>query len=220
MNQIVIVGGGIIGLSSAYFLAETGFKVTVLDRSDMREGCSYGNAGYLCPSHFAPLAAPGIVRQGLRWMLNQRSPFYIQPSLDTNLLNWGWHFVRSATARHVERSALPLRDISLLSKHWYEQWLLEPDFDFYYEQKGMLEFFKTPANAHHAEATVHQAQTLGLDAALLDAAQVQALEPQTSLDILGAIHFRCDAHLNPGLMMEELKKRLLSVFLLVVSNSE
>lgn len=210
MHQIVIIGGGIIGLSSAYFLADAGFRVTVIDRSDMQEGCSYGNAGYLCPSHFAPLAAPGIVSQGLRWMLNSRSPFYIRPSFDANLLNWGMHFVRSATARHVERSAVPLRDISLLSKHWYEQWQLVPGFDFFYEQKGMLEFFKTPANAHHAESTIQQAHDLGLDAELLNAAQVQELEPLTPLDILGAIHFRCDAHLNPARMMEVLKKQLLA----------
>ena len=78
--RVVIIGGGIIGLSSAFYLQEAGFEVTVVDRTALKDGCSYGNAGYICPSHFVPLATPGIVRQGLKWMLNAKSPFYVQPS--------------------------------------------------------------------------------------------------------------------------------------------
>ena len=85
-TQVIIIGGGIIGLSSAFYLQEAGYAVTVLDRTDMLQGCSYGNAGYVCPSHFVPMATPGIVRQGLKWMLDAKSPFYIQPRLNGDLV--------------------------------------------------------------------------------------------------------------------------------------
>jgi D-amino-acid dehydrogenase len=90
--KVVIIGGGIIGLSSAYYLQLSGHEVTVIDKTDMTENCSYGNAGYVCPSHFVPLATPGIVKQGLKWMWNATSPFYVQPRLSLSLLEWGLKF--------------------------------------------------------------------------------------------------------------------------------
>ena len=84
--KITIIGGGIIGLSSAWFLNNAGHEVTVIDKTDMQNNCSYGNAGYVCPSHFVPLATPGIVTQGLKWMWNPKSPFYVQPRLDISLI--------------------------------------------------------------------------------------------------------------------------------------
>jgi len=105
--RIVIIGGGIVGLSSAYYLKQAGHDITIVDQTDFSTSCSYGNAGYICPSHFIPLATPGIVKQGLRWMLNAQSPFYVQPRLDWSLIQWGWHFMRAATAKRVEEAAIP-----------------------------------------------------------------------------------------------------------------
>ena len=152
--EVIIIGGGIIGLSSAFYLQQAGHAVTVIDRTDMEQGCSYGNAGYICPSHFVPLATPGIVRQGLKWMLDPKSPFYIRPSLSGSMINWGWQFMKSATKSHVERSAVPLRDIALLSKQLYEEWARTPGLDFSWDPKGMLELFNTEEEAHHAEQTI------------------------------------------------------------------
>src|SRR6187549_3097554 len=111
--KVVIIGGGIIGLSSAYYLQQSGHEVTVIDKTDMTENCSYGNAGYVCPSHFVPLATPGIVKQGLK-------------------------FMRSATPEKVEAAAVPLRDIAIFSQKLYEDWTRLPQFKFAYEHKGLL----------------------------------------------------------------------------------
>ena len=83
-KKVTIIGGGIIGLSTAYFLQKEGYEVTIIDSSNMDSGASYSNAGYVCPSHFIPLAAPGVVRSGLRWMLDASSPLYIKPSLKSD----------------------------------------------------------------------------------------------------------------------------------------
>ncbi|MBA2762196.1 MAG: FAD-dependent oxidoreductase, partial [Segetibacter sp.] len=80
--KVVIIGGGIIGLSCAYYLQKRGFEITIIDKGDITQGCSFGNAGYVSPSHFTPLASPGIIAQGLRWMLSSSSPFYIKPRLN------------------------------------------------------------------------------------------------------------------------------------------
>lgn len=203
-KEVIIIGGGIIGLSSAFYLQQAGYSVTVIDSGDMQQGCSYGNAGYVCPSHFVPLATPGIVRQGLKWMLNAKSPFYVQPRLNGELISWGLKFMKSATREHVERSAVPLRDIALLSKRLYEEWAKIPGMDFAYEPKGMLEFFKTEENLHHAEETVKESVHLGLDARLIDKAELKKMEPDAEIDALGAVFFACDSQLYPNKLMSSL----------------
>ena len=203
--KVTIIGGGIIGLSSAFYLQRSGWEVTVLDKGDFMDNCSYGNCGYICPSHFIPLATPGVVKQGLKWMWNSKSPFYVQPRFDWNLLSWGMKFMRSATKKHVETAAVPLRDIALISKKEYESWLAGPGFDFAYESKGLLEIYQTDAGGEHARHTVEKAHALGLaDTRLLSFEELQALEPHTRINAKGAIHFNCDAHCYPNKLMHQL----------------
>jgi D-amino-acid dehydrogenase len=203
--KAIVIGGGIIGLSSALYLKRSGWNVTVLDKGDFSDNCSYGNCGYICPSHFIPLATPGVVKQGLKWMWNSTSPFYVQPRLDWNLINWGLKFIRSATKDHVQNAAIPLRDIAIISKKEYEDWLTLPGFDFAYQHKGLLEIFQTEAGGEHAKHTVEKALELGLnDTQLLSKEELQALEPQTRINGLGAILFNCDAHCWPNKLMRQL----------------
>src|SRR3989442_12698016 len=122
-KRVVIIGSGVIGLCTAYYCARRGFAVTVVERKPARrDGCSFGNAGMIVPSHFIPLAAPGMVALGLKWMWNPESPFYIKPRLSWDLWSWCWRFWRSANRQHVEWSAPLLRDLHLTSRACYEQW--------------------------------------------------------------------------------------------------
>ena len=209
MSKAIVIGGGIIGLSSAWYLQQSGWEVTVLDKDDFSNNCSYGNCGYVCPSHFIPLATPGIVKQGLKWMWNSQSPFYVQPRLSRSLIDWGLKFMRSATPEKVEAAAIPLRDIALISQREYEVWTKMPGFDFSYEHKGLLEIFQTKEKAEHARHTVEQAHQLGLtDTQLLDYNALQQLEPHTKINGIGAILFNCDAHLYPNKLMQGLITQL------------
>jgi D-amino-acid dehydrogenase len=208
MKNVIVIGGGVIGLSSALYLQRAGHRVAIIDKDNFTDNCSYGNMGYVCPSHFIPLAAPGIVWQGIKWMFNSRSPFYVQPSLNISLVDWGLKFMRSATQKNVEHAAVPLKEIAILSQGEYRTWENIPGLDFAFEHKGMLEIFKTEQLAQHAVHTVETANKLGLDVELLDAKGLQALEPQTKINALGAINFKCDAHLYPDKLMASLKNYL------------
>lgn len=201
MAKIIIIGGGIIGLCSAYYLAVDGHKVTVVDKDDFSDNCSYGNAGYVCPSHFIPLASPGNLRQGIRWMTRSDSPFYIRPRWNRNLITWALQFARSSTNRHVTAAAVPLRDIALFSKNLYDQLSFKEGFDFGFQKKGLLEFFKTEATRHHEAQMVQLAGDLGINARLLNREEVLSREPSLNPDILGALYFESDAHLYPNQLM-------------------
>lgn len=219
--EVIVVGGGIVGLSSAYFLQESGHQVTIIDQTDMTNSCSYGNAGYVCPSHFVPLATPGIVKQGLKWMLNPQSPFYVKPRLDLNLIKWGLKFMKMATAENVEKAAIPLRDYALLSKKWYGHWESLPPFKFAYEHNGLLEIFQTEKAAEHAAHLVHKAHEIGLtDTKLLNQQELFALEPNHKINAIGAIHFACDGHLYPNKLMQQLIADLKSKGVVFKTNEE
>src|SRR3954462_3364328 len=109
--KVVIIGGGVIGLCCAYYLRKIGYRVVLVERGNLTDGCSFGNMGYISPSHFIPLATPGIIAQGLRWMLSSTSPFYIKPRINLDLIRWGLAFKRSASAKNVTESAPHLNNL-------------------------------------------------------------------------------------------------------------
>ena len=164
-KEIVIIGGGVIGLSVAYQCLDRGHGVTVLERGpDDRDCCSLGNAGMVVPSHFVPLAAPGMLAKGLRWMLDPASPFYVRPRISWDLLAWGWRFYRASTAARVRAAAPVLRDLSLRSRQLFERLNATDGFDFGLVRRGLLMLCKTPAMLEEEEEIVEHANELGIEA--------------------------------------------------------
>jgi D-amino-acid dehydrogenase len=206
--KAVIIGGGVIGLCSAYYLQKTGWQVTVLDDSRGDEGCSYGNLGMIVPSHFVPLSSPGAIAKGVRWLFDSRSPFYIKFSFDPRLISWALRFVRNATRQNVEKAAIPLVEFNLYSQSLFEELNAEPGLDFGLEHTGILMYYKSQKAADEEMHLARKAGELGIDVEILNKDEVQRLEPQTELDVLGAAHYRCDAHLDPNRFMVQLRKCL------------
>jgi D-amino-acid dehydrogenase len=220
MSKAIIIGGGVIGLFSAYYLHKSGWEVDVLEQGDLSDNCSYGNAGMVTPSHFVPLASPGMIEQGIRWMFNSKSPFYVKPSLNRELIGWGLKFVKSATKKHVERSAGGLRDIFLLSRNLYHEFEKDSGIDFGLEDKGILMLFKSPKVEEEELHLVEKATNLGLDAQYLTPAEARKLQPDLELDVLGAVHHHCDSHMSPNKLMKGLVKYLETAGVRIHRNTE
>ena len=207
MKKVSIIGGGIIGLCSAYYLAKEGYEVVVFDKSDITDGCSYGNAGMIVPSHIIPLAQPGMIAQGIKWMFDSQSPFYVKPRLSSDLAKWGLQFYKHANKQHVEKAMPALCNLSLFSKELYEDFNKEND-SFFYEKKGLLMLYKTERTA---EEIIHEgelAASFGLEVDFLSKDEVTKLEKGTRTDVIGGVHYKSDAHLYPQKFMRFLKGEL------------
>ncbi len=203
-KEIVIIGGGIIGLSTAYYLHKEGCKVTIIDQSDITSGASFVNAGYISPSHIIPLASPGMITTGLKMMFNSASPFYIKPRLEADFLKWSLAFKKSSTKLNVEKAIPVIRDINLLSKELYSDIYTDAAFDFHLEKKGLLMYYQTEKAGEKERVVAKRAVEVGLETELLSAAEVKKLEPNVDLNIKGAIYYKCDAHMTPDQFMEQM----------------
>ncbi len=106
-TDVLVIGGGSVGVSSAYYIHKAGLDVTLVELGDICAGSSHGNAGLIVPSHSIPLATPGAVKKGLKWMFDPESPFYIKPHLDWTFIKWLWQF-RAASKTHKMHRAIPL----------------------------------------------------------------------------------------------------------------
>jgi D-amino-acid dehydrogenase len=208
--RIGIIGGGIIGLSSAYYLTKAGHRVTIIDKGDLTDGCSFGNAGMIVPSHFIPLAAPGMISKGIRWMFRSTSPFYVKPRMDMDLIKWGVQFYKHSTGEHVKRSSPALRDLSLLSRSLYSQLSKDLPFDFDYHERGLMMMYQSKEAELEEKETAHVANDIGIEARLLSAEEVQGFEPDVKVNVRGGVYFPGDTHLTPQKlvrgMIDHLKK--------------
>ncbi|MHB1078950.1 MAG: NAD(P)/FAD-dependent oxidoreductase [Prosthecobacter sp.] len=204
-SHVTILGAGVIGLSTALYCARRGMQVTLIDQKPaQRDGCSFGNAGMIVPSHFIPLAAPGMVQLGLKWMWNPESPFYIKPRLDLDLLTWGLHFWKAATTQRAAAAAPVLRDLSLLSRQCFE----DIGLDFGLVKNGLLMLCKQQHTLDEEAHMAAQANALGIPAQVLDARATAALDPGVTMDICGSVYFPEDCHLSPSRFISALESEL------------
>lgn len=209
MKPTLIIGGGIIGLFSAYFLQKEGIEVTVIDRTDLRDNCSTGNAGMIVPSHFIPLAAPGMITKGISWMFSSKSPFYIHPRLDYKLLQWCLLFFKSANEKQVQKAIPFLKNLSLLSKALYLDFkIAHPEAALALQEKGLMMAYQTEGMEKEEIEFAHLAKKHGLEAEILSPSDLRILEPNLELKARGAVLFPGDAHLDPGALYGFLKKYL------------
>ena len=203
----MVVGAGIVGLCAADALLRRGFRVTILER-DARpgEGVSYGNGGLVVPSHFEPLAAPGMVLAGLRMLRSKESPFGFAGLPGLEMAGWMALFAQAGTHAHVARCAPVLRDLNLASRALFE--------DRYgalsagYARKGELMVCRTAKGLAAEARLVDGARRLGLRTEVLDRQALADFERGIAYDAAGAVYFEDDAHLTPSLFMPALRERV------------
>ena len=206
--DVLVIGGGVIGVCAAHYLVEAGRQVTLLERDTVCSGCSFGNSGLIVPSHSFPLAVPGVIRQGLKWMLNPESPFFIRPRFDPALLAWLWKFRAACTHERMAQAVAALVRLSQASIDLYDQMISQEQLDCGYDRRGSFLLFRT---AEALEGGLEETQLLhanGITHRSMTGSQIHEMEPVIRPDISGGLFFERDAFMNPSQFVHALAARL------------
>jgi len=174
----------------------------------------------IVPSHFVPLAAPGMVMLGLKWMFDRESPFSVRPRLDLDLARWGWKFWRSSTQRHVDRCTPVLRDLNLRSREIFLRHRQELPGSFALETVGLLALCRTQETLDHEAVFAAKSNAVGVPTEVLSAEEVRRRDPGIDYAIAGAVMFTKDAHLDPRELVKLLTSEIQRLGGRIVWNAE
>jgi D-amino-acid dehydrogenase len=196
-NDVVIIGGGVVGVACALELARRGASVTVLERDRIGHGCSFGNAGWLTPSLAVPLANPGMLLKSFKWMLDPESPLYIQPRLDPSYLRWLAGFLMASRRSKFERGAAALVGICRASVDLWEALSTRSEAGFGFERHGLLSVYEKAGSLEAAHGSVELVARFGVRAERWSADDVREREPAIIGPQIGGYFFPDDAHCEP-----------------------
>jgi len=211
-GPVVVVGGGVVGAASAYYLAKAGLSVTLVDAGGFGSGCSHANCGYVCPSHVLPLAAPGAIRSILRVMARRGSPFRMKPGVLLRDPRWFLSFARRCNQAGMISAAGSIRALLGSSRALYDDLIRDERIDCEWRTRGLLFVFRTPAAMdHYAEVDHLLRDRFETHARRLDGRALAAMEPALRPDLAGAWHYEGDAHLRPDRLMAELRRVLVGL---------
>lgn len=205
-GQIVVIGGGVVGVCSAYYLAAADQQVILVEKDEICSGCSYGNAGLIVPSHSIPLAAPGVWAKALWALMRGPSPLYIRPRWDTALISWLWQFRAACTEQHARAGLGLLRDLHRASLGLFQELADVPGLEFGFRQAGSLMLFRTRHGFKEACEQVNWLQEAGIEATVLGSSDVRELEPTALPTLVGGIYFPEDAQILPAAFVQGLAR--------------
>lgn len=208
-RRTVIVGGGVVGASCAYYLARAGRSVSLIDSGAFGNGCSHANCGFVSPSHVLPLAAPGAIATILKFMARPRSPVRVRPGVVLRDPGWFWRFARNCRESTMLATARGIHALLRSSRSLYETLVRDEKIDCDWQKKGMLFVFRSPEAMNHYDA-VNRLLTDRYEtpARRIEPDELAVMEPSLQSGPAGAWFYEGDAHLRPDRLMSEWKRIL------------
>jgi len=206
--DVLVIGGGVIGTCSAYYLARQGLRVSLVEKREIASGCSGASAGLIVPSYSIPLAAPGVLRQGFKGILRSESPFYIKPRFDPVLFSWLWQFRKACRPDQMHRGIRVLRDLNYASLELFDHLIENESLQCNFRKDGWLLAYKTEKGFQGALEEAQLLQSYDIKLKIMNADDALEMEPTLHPEIAGCVYFPDDAHLDPMRFVQALTERL------------
>lgn len=207
-SDVLILGGGVIGLSCALYLLKSGASVRVLEQDTVGAGSSHGNCGTLTPSHSEPLCAPGMVGKALHWMLKRDAPLYVNPRPNLKRLGWLLGFAKHCNWRDYAHASEARAAILLRSRGLIEELVRSEELDCEFAADGGLNVYRDPAVLEADQGHIDCLRKLDVPVERKNADEVLAMEPALREDIVGGIYYPGDARIRPDRYVDELARRV------------
>lgn len=204
-TDVLIIGGGVIGLSCALALLRAGRSVTILERSRTGCGSSHGNCGTITPS-LLPLTAPGTISKGLRWLMRPDAPLRIAPTLDLELIAWLLRFARHCNNRDYHYAAKNKAQLLLRSRELLEQLIKSEGMQCEFCCSGHLTVYRENRAFRQAEKDWHLWEQLGIEVEPLDGDRCREREPALNERVIGGFFHPGDARLRPDRYLSQLTR--------------
>jgi D-amino-acid dehydrogenase len=217
-SEVIIIGGGVVGLACAHYLAQNGRAVRVIEQGTIGAGASHGNCGLVFVSDLVPLCVPGAVRKEVCGMLRRNSPLYIKPTLDPARLGWLLRFAGRCRAGCLPHAVRARASILKSSALLFDQLIQQRAFEAEYEQRGVLLVFRSESAMQGYEWVNALLEPYGLAAEALVGKALSAVEPALRPDVYGAWHHRADRHLRPDRLLQSWKRFLTAAGVAIEEN--
>ena len=206
-RDIIIIGAGIMGLTTAYKLHKLGRNVTIIDEKEITNSTSFGNAGLLSAFDKTPLSNPGVILDTLKLMLKGESPVNIHPTLDPKIIKWLWKFTNCANEPRLKRTLALFEKYGQITNNLYKKMQEEDNLDFDFHQNGMLSVFTEQTSYEKKISKYSYLNDEHFE--ILQNNKIKDYLPCANEHIKGAILFKRNAHLDPKRVMFELKRYLI-----------
>jgi D-amino-acid dehydrogenase len=220
-SSVIIVGGGVIGASCAYYLRQFGCGVTLIEQHHLGSGCSHANCGFVCPSHVLPLSSPSTLREGIVSLFRPNGSLRIAPRFDPLLWSWLWRFAQNSHPKRLLPSAHAIHALLQSSRRLFDYLIQHEAINCEWETRGILFVFITPkAFEHYATTADLLRREFSMNIRCVPSQKLLAFEPSLRPGLAGGWFFESDAHLKPDLLMSEWRRVLLSRGVEIVENTK
>jgi len=196
-NEIIVIGGGVIGVCIAYYLAAEKYDVTLVEKNQICSGSSHGNAGLISCANPIPMAEPGVIKKGLRWMLDAEGPFYIKPRLDLELLRWVLGFRAACKEKQMHRTIDVTLAMRKISKQLSAELTTEDKLSFGWQNKGRMLVYQKEDSLKDGVETLNFLAQYGVSGKILDGQGVREMDPNLQSSVVGGIYYPDYEHVLP-----------------------
>lgn len=209
VRSAIIIGGGLVGCASAYYLCHEGWKVTLLERQRVGSGASHGNCGYVCPSHAMPLSGPGVVAHTLPSLFKRDAPLSIPARFDPGLWKWLLQFAQQCSIDRMILAATGRNALLSSSMSLYREIVRKESIDCEWSDRGLLLVYKSGKDFEgYVETAALLKREFEIDAVAYPGEAVKELEPSLKSGMAGGWHFPGDAHVRPDKLLTGLKRAI------------